>query len=253
LYANKSTPTIVVKNVTVNGGSYGFNWNYGTKATLENVVMIDVKYGIHTRIYGAKTITVKDCTINAQYPIYVDQRSEAINTFNFEGENTLANLSTSEYAKYVLAYASAKLYATNSDLNITTSVDNSVVKYEDGAYIVKGAVAKIGNTYYATLAEALAADGNVVTLLVPFVVNAGETVVLDLNGKTLVQSVECTASYEMILNKGTLTIKNGTVRFTDTSADTPFSCIVIPYRRSAAVIVPLLCVIIINCVFFVNL
>ena len=47
--------------------------------------------------------------------------------------------------------------------------------------------------------------------------------------------------------------KSFSMRLTETSVDTPFSCIVIPYRRSAAVMVPLLCVIIINCVFFVNL
>ena len=41
-------------------------------------------------------------------------------------------------------------------------------------------------------------------------------------------------------------------RSTDTRVETPFSCMVIPYKRSAAFIVPRLCVIIINCVFFVN-
>ena len=42
-------------------------------------------------------------------------------------------------------------------------------------------------------------------------------------------------------------------RSTDTSVDTPFSCMVIPYSLSAAVMVPLLWVMTINCVFFVNL
>ena len=40
----------------------------------------------------------------------------------------------------------------------------------------------------------------------------------------------------------------GSVRLTDTSAETPFSCIVIPYRRSAISIVPRRCVMIRNCV-----
>ena len=41
-------------------------------------------------------------------------------------------------------------------------------------------------------------------------------------------------------------------RSTDTRVETPFSCMVIPYSRSAAFMVPRLCVIIINWVFFVN-
>ena len=43
------------------------------------------------------------------------------------------------------------------------------------------------------------------------------------------------------------------IRLTDTRVDTPFSCMVIPYSRSAAFIVPRLWVITINCVSLVSL
>lgn len=52
-------------------------------------------------------------------------------------------------------------------------------------------------------------------LLIP----AGKTIILDLNGCTLKQEVECKASYSMIKNQGNLTITgNGTISFNDLSA-----------------------------------
>lgn len=58
-------------------------------------------------------------------------------------------------------------------------------------------------------------------------ISAGKNIILELNGKTIRQEKECTASYEMICNKGTLTIKdssesgNGKISFKDTSAGDP--------------------------------
>ena len=53
-------------------------------------------------------------------------------------------------------------------------------------------------------------------------VPAGADVVLNLNGKTISQEKECTASYQMIQNLGSLTITgNGKLSFKDTSAGDP--------------------------------
>ena len=61
-----------------------------------------------------------------------------------------------------------------------------------------------------------------VTVKDTIVVPAGKTLTFNLNGKTLSQSKACTKSYEMILNKGTLTITgNGKISFTDTGAGDP--------------------------------
>jgi len=70
------------------------------------------------------------------------------------------------------------------------------------------AQAKIGDTYYGTLEAALAANvEGEVTLLAPIVINAGETVTLDLNGKTVTYN-STTQGEAMITNKGTLTIND---------------------------------------------
>ena len=49
-----------------------------------------------------------------------------------------------------------------------------------------------------------------VALTTPIEIPNGKTVTIDLNGYTISQTKECTGSYSMITNKGTLTIKDGT-------------------------------------------
>ena len=57
------------------------------------------------------------------------------------------------------------------------------------------------------------------------VIPAGKEIVLDLNGCTISKTKACTGNYNMILNKGTLTIKdskgNGKISFKDTGAGDP--------------------------------
>lgn len=77
------------------------------------------------------------------------------------------------------------------------------------------------------LREALK-NGGQVTLLEDIVLSetvsipADKTVVLDLNGHNISQTKACTESYEMINNKGTLTITgNGKISFTDAGTGDP--------------------------------
>ena len=92
------------------------------------------------------------------------------------------------------------------------------------------AVAMVGDTEYASLQEAIDAAqlGETVVVLKDtelsegLVVSKNTNVVLDLNGKTISQVVECTKSYEMIANNGTLSIIDsiggGKISFTDISS-----------------------------------
>ncbi len=83
----------------------------------------------------------------------------------------------------------------------------------------------------AELAAALAADydlivlGADIELTEGIVIPAGKTVTIDLAGFDIKQTKACTASYEMIGNNGTLTIKDsvgtGRISFTDTGAGDP--------------------------------
>ena len=137
LYANKSTPTVVVKDVTVTGVNYGFHYVYGSNATLENVTMTNVAYGIMVQNYGAKTITIKDCDISGTNPIYVWERDgyNTMQTFVFKGNNTLSALTASAQAKLVLAEADATVTAPEG-YDVTTSVEGKEVSYSNGTYQV---------------------------------------------------------------------------------------------------------------------
>ena len=105
--------------------------------------------------------------------------------------------------------------------DVSAYVAEGYVQNENGTVEQLGetnAVAKVGNTYYKTLAEAVsAADNNTVTLLKntveDVVIPADKTITLDLNGKKIVNSttaqdskVANDARKHTITNNGTLTI-----------------------------------------------
>ena len=95
------------------------------------------------------------------------------------------------------------------DADISKYIPTDYVQSADGTVEKLGetnAVAKVGDTYYRTLADAVAAaDNNTVTLLkdvtADITIPAGKTMTLDLNGKTLTNVNDHT-----ILNNGNLTI-----------------------------------------------
>ena len=95
------------------------------------------------------------------------------------------------------------------DADISKYISTDYVQSADGTVEKLGetnAVAKVGDTYYKTLADAVAAaDNNTVTLLkdvtAGITIPAGKTMTLDLNGKTLTNVNDHT-----ILNNGNLTI-----------------------------------------------
>jgi len=82
------------------------------------------------------------------------------------------------------------------------------------------AVARVGNTFYATLQQAIdtAAEGKTIELLVPVVVKAGET--LNLNKKVTVEYTSNVPGEDMITNRGTVIIDGAILVYvnTDTTA-----------------------------------
>ncbi len=178
LYANKSTPTVVVKDVKVNNTNYGFNWAYGTTATFENFIVTNTQYGLRIQNYAGKTITLKNCDISS-IAIWERSGSSGVQTFKFEGANKVAALSTSQYAKYELINADATLTAPEGYTVFTNVADHKVV-YEEGTYkvIPKVYVAEVNGVKYETLKEAFEActNGETITLLMDLVYDADDVV-----------------------------------------------------------------------------
>ena len=99
--------------------------------------------------------------------------------------------------------------------------------YNDNFVPALVAVAQIGEQKFETLEDAISVGGEI-TLLTDIVLEdtlvipAGKIVTLNLAGYTISQAKACTGNYNMILNKGTLTITgNGKISFTDTGAGDP--------------------------------
>ncbi|MBE6585357.1 MAG: hypothetical protein E7645_02395, partial [Ruminococcaceae bacterium] len=100
----------------------------------------------------------------------------------------------------------------------------------EGEVVIEKPVAEVNGETFSDLQEAVNAAGagdtiillTDVTLTETLTIPADKTVVLNLNGKTISQEKACTAHYEMILNKGTLTITGeGKISFKDTGAGDP--------------------------------
>jgi len=124
------------------------------------------------------------------------KNAKAVRMFVKNGENTSAKREISvtggTFSSDVSAYV-AKGYVQNENGTVEQLGETN-------------AVAKIDDTYYKTLADAVAAaDNNTVTLLkdvtADITIPAGKTMTLDLNGKTLTNVNDHT-----ILNNGNLTI-----------------------------------------------
>lgn len=88
----------------------------------------------------------------------------------------------------------------------TPVADEDEIYYENDKAVEANNVAKIGDTYYKTLADAITAAGNTETTITlvnsaseNVVIDAGQNITLDLNGKTLTSYIKVT---------GELTIKD---------------------------------------------
>ena len=245
LYSNKSTPTVVVNNVTVENCNYGMHYVYGSTATLENVTMTNVNTGLYIQNYAAKTINVKNSTITS---IVVWERDgySAVQTFNFEGENTVGSFDDSQCAKYVITAKDATITAP-AGAAVTTTVAEHTVKHINGVYTVVPSVAKVVDAEgkyvdsFASIQDAIdaAQNGETVVLLqnvtladkdiftaggLKVMINVeGKDITLDLNEKTIEldyngSSYSDLMTVVLVADGASLTVEgNGTINFEENS------------------------------------
>ncbi len=87
LYINSSSDKIALKNVSIDGANYAIHIVYNNFTVLENVTIKNATYGIVNQTHGSKTITFKNCDVEATYPVYVWEKSATEQNFIFKGEN----------------------------------------------------------------------------------------------------------------------------------------------------------------------
>ena len=185
--------------LTINGGNFSntaqyviMNWNKaeitaGTFQTLDTASAV-----LFTSANGADDNTVGKLTISGGEFKHASDTQEMIVDHYDESNKGNAVVTGGKF-----------------DADISKYIPTDYVQSADGTVEKLGetnAVAKVGGTYYKTLADAVAAaDNNTVTLLkdvtADITIPAGKTMTLDLNGKTLTNVNDHT-----ILNNGNLTI-----------------------------------------------
>ena len=185
--------------LTINGGNFSntaqyviMNWNKaeitaGTFQTLDTASAV-----LFTSAFGSNANYVGELTISGGEFKHASDTQEMI-VDHYDESNK----------------GSAVVTGGKFDADISKYIPTDYVQSADGTVEKLGetnAVAKVGDTYYRTLADAVAAaDNNTVTLLkdvtADITIPAGKTMTLDLNGKTLTNVNDHT-----ILNNGNLTI-----------------------------------------------
>ena len=185
--------------LTINGGNFSntaqyviMNWNKaeitaGTFRTLDTASAV-----LFTSAYGGDANTIGKLSISGGEFKHASDTQEMI--VDHYDETNKGN---------------AVVTGGKFDADISKYIPTDYVQSADGTVEKLGetnAVAKVGDTYYKTLADAVAAaDNNTVTLLkdvtADITIPAGKTMTLDLNGKTLTNVNDHT-----ILNNGNLTI-----------------------------------------------
>ena len=185
--------------LTINGGNFSntaqyviMNWNKaeitaGTFQTLDTASAV-----LFTSAYDSDANTVGNLTISGgEFKRARDTQEMIVDHYDASNSGT------------------ATVTGGKFDADISKYIPTDYVQSADGTVEKLGetnAVAKVGDTYYKTLADAVAAaDNNTVTLLkdvtADITIPAGKTMTLDLNGKTLTNVNDHT-----ILNNGNLTI-----------------------------------------------
>ena len=168
-------------NVTINGGTFNGSIDLHNVSANANKGTLTINGGT----FNADTYT-KSAVRLLGFGVDVDEIKAYINGGTFNGLIKLNKYASGEFNDQVF-YINGGTFSEISALDYTTA--NADVKV------------------------VLSAD---VVLTNP--VNVKGTVLLDLNGKTVSQEKECTASYNMITNNGNLTVTgNGKISFKDLS------------------------------------
>ena len=185
--------------LTINGGNFSntaqyviMNWNKAeiTAGTFQTLVTASAV--LFTSAYGGDANTIGKLSISGGEFKHASDTQEMI-VDHYDASNS----------------GTAAVTGGKFDADISKYISTDYVQSADGTVEKLGetnAVAKVGDTYYKTLADAVAAaDNNTVTLLkdvtAGITIPAGKTMTLDLNGKTLTNVNDHT-----ILNNGNLTI-----------------------------------------------
>ena len=197
----KNVEGLSVTGGSVTGGKNGISVGNSSAVTIDGITIEATGYGVRADGNIASDLSVKNANITAEQPIVVRKATAAgykldLANNTLDGDQYAVTFTTGDDGTYV---------APSVKLDITGAEDLSVFPVY---------VASIGDTYYTSLAEAIAAtqDSNTVKLLdniqLAETVTIEKAITLDLGGKILTG-----ADGAIVLNvKAATTIENGTIK-----------------------------------------
>ena len=234
---------VTIKNLTINcSGERAINIiQNATNVSIENVTATAANYTVNVAASAPEAIVnITNSTLNGLCTINVASPSAVVtvdkSTVNCNDNNTTDGES---YAALCLnkAAVNGKIIATNTIVNVTEGSDSQKGRNgaEDGVVTINGSTEGVvvtvavitfeGSDYYygyASLEEAFE-DAQKhkrpvtlirnITVAGSIVILEGQTVVLDLNEKTITGTMHKSVG-AVIKNNGTLTIMNGTISST---------------------------------------
>ena len=221
--------------LTINGGTFS---NY-YQAVVQNHNIAEITGGNFTAASDAGSVTygIYNCGCAAG----IDLGTLTVSGGTFTGatyavadvstQNAAVNISGGQFTgttaailKGAASNATISLTGGTFSSDVSTYVADDCIYNNDGTVVKRdetNAAAKVGDSYYATLAAAITAaqNGDTVTLLKDvteaITIPAGKTITLDLNGKKLVNSetaqdknIPDADRKHTITNNGTLTIED---------------------------------------------
>ena len=172
IYVPSEVDYVSVKDVNIDGATYGVHIVYNTESVFENVTIKNAYVGFMDQTYGAKTFTFKNCKVEADYPVAIWERKATTQTFIFKGGNN--DFGTDDYT-------------------FGSTYVNSIVD-----------VAKIGDEGYATVQAAIDATvaGDTVTLIKDVKEN------VTINKEVILDGAEHKYEGKITIGKTIATIKN---------------------------------------------
>lgn len=184
-------------------------------------VKIDNQY--NEDVEKAVTLNVTDCTFKTEEKGAILVKSNVGATIIASGENDISEVAA-DSTNLVWIDEDAKEHQEN-------------VTVEGASKIVEGAVAKIGDTYYTSLEDALAAadeNAEIVLLADQFVIDSiDEDVVYDLNGCTIKGAFAVTEASTVEFKNGTIINENSGVSAIETVGTTTLTNINVTSARHA--------------------
>lgn len=175
-YAKNSVNNIVLKDIELDGATYGLNMVNNTKTILENVTMTNVTRGLQFQTNSAKTITFKNCVISvndheAAAPVYISHKADTTQTFVFKGKNDFGTDDLtfgSSLVKIVMdPFAVGDETFTTLNEAIAAAKDGDVIKVIDDTTLSNEDI------------------GEKVSGMYPYAAVTDKKITIDLNGKTI--------------------------------------------------------------------